>query len=312
MTSPAEKTEPLKPSARNYLKDHWAGRHSLAVSFWINLVALRLAVIAVEAFVITPFAEGSLAGLIATITYLVFAHIALFVWQVRGLLQACDRYQTSYGSMSVVLGVHLGIVLSLFFTVVSSFTTFQNSFIVRDDTRLFLIWEEERAAKYAIDLLDDGTRIRLAGSFELGVTKKLRALLERHPDATLLELASPGGNTYEGRGIAKLVLTYGLDTQVDADCFSACTLAFMAGKRRLLGPNGRLGFHQYGLDADYEVPFLDIAAEQEIDRSFFLERGISDDFLEKVFSAGHREIWVPERPELLEAGVIHGELGVAP
>ena len=241
MTSPLPKIGFEMPPARTYLQDHWAGRHPLTLAFWVNLVALRLAAIAFEAYVLMPFAEGSLAGLIATILYLLLAHGAFFAWQIVGLVRACDRYQVAFGTMAVVWGVHTGIVISLFFTIVSSFTTFQNSFIVRDDGLLFLVWEQERAAKYSLELSRDESRIMLDGSFELGVTKKLRALLEENPKVEALVLASSGGNTYEGRGIAKLVQAHKLDTFVFKDCFSTCTLAFAAGTQRLLGSSARLG-----------------------------------------------------------------------
>lgn len=306
MTSPLSKIGFEIPRTRTYLRDHWAGRHPLAISFWVNLVALRLVVIAVETYILEPFAQGSLAGLIATVLYLLFAHIVVFTWQIVGLVRACDRYQVAFGTIAVVWGVHAGIVISLFFTIVSSFTTFQNSFIVRDDGLLFLVWEQERAAKYSLELSRDGARLQLDGSFELGVTKKLRALLEENPKVEALVLASSGGNTYEGRGIAKLVQTHRLDTYVFKDCFSTCTLAFAAGERRSLGPSARLGFHQYGLDASYEIPYLDIAKEQEIDRKFFLSRGIDEAFLEHVFAAAHEDLWIPDHRELLKAGVAHG------
>ncbi len=67
-------------------------------------------------------------------------------------------------------------------------------------------------------------------------------------------LNSPGGSYYEGLRIAEFLLTNHIPTQVEpnSNCFSACSIIFMAGgyefegmhiPQRHLSINGRLGFH---------------------------------------------------------------------
>ncbi len=233
------------------------------------------------------------------------ADVIIYAWQVVGVIRACDRYQSSYGSIVLVWGTHFGIVVSLLFTLVSVFVAFQNSFIEPDEDLLSSVWERERASKYALTLSDDSTQVYLNGSFELGITKKLRALLQQHPSVKGIVLASQGGNIYAGRGVAKLIHEHALDSYVFEACSSACTTAFIAGATRTLGPNGKLGFHQYGLEADYQVPFVDIADEQNTDRKFYQSQEIKDAFLDRVFDASQSDLWVPSAEELLEAGVVH-------
>lgn len=295
----------IRAAAKGYLLDHWRGRHSLALSFWVNLVLLRAALIGAEGYLLAPFLGHAYAGPAAALLYFVAVHVAVQVWQVVGVLRSLERHQSTYGSPSVAWAVHFGILMCLVFTLAGAFASAQNAFVERDGEPLSDAWERERAARYALALSDDGSRVRLTGSFELNITRNLTALLEQAPRATVLVLSSPGGNAYEARGVARIVRDRGLDTHVSANCFSVCTLAFAAGVTRTLGPEGRLGFHQYGIDADYPVPFVDIAGEQAADRDFLRSRNIAEAFLARVFEAPHGELWIPGQDELLAAGVAH-------
>lgn len=292
-------------SAKGYVRSHWLGQQSLGWSFWVNFALLRAAIFYMEEFTRPPFIEGIYADAVVAILFLVIAHVMIYAWQVVGVVRACDRYQSSYGSIASVWGIHFGIIVSLLFTLVSVLITFQNFFIEPDNDLLSLVWEREHASKYALIISDDSTYVSLNGSFELGLTKNLRALLQQHPSVKSIVLVSHGGNIYESRGVAKLINEHGLDSYVFESCSSACTTAFIAGATRTLGPNGRLGFHQYGLEADYQVPFVDIAGEQDADRKFYQSQKIKDEFLDRVFDASHSDLWFPSAEELLEAGVVH-------
>ena len=61
----------------------------------------------------------------------------------------------------------------------------------------------------------------------------------------------------------------------------------------------------YGLEVDYQVPLIDIAAEQNKDREFYRSQEIKEEFLDRVFAASHTDLWFPSEEELLEAGVVH-------
>ncbi len=166
-------------------------------------------------------------------------------------------------------------------------------------------WDRERAARYRIEILEDGTRVSLTGSIEFGTTEAMRTVLEKHPDVRVLVLESIGGHIYEARGIAKLAIRRGLDTLVLGTCASACTTAFMGGKVRKIGPAGRLGFHQYGWVAAYNSPFNNLKEEQETDRRFYAGRGVAQKFLARIFEAPHSQIWFPMTTQLIDAGVVH-------
>jgi hypothetical protein len=288
-----------------YIRNHWLGRHSLIWSFSINLVLLRLIIFYLDRFTHPPFLEHPTAVAAATVSFLVVGHLVIYPWQIVGMLRSCERYLRDFGSAAWVWAVYLGIVVSIVVTLISAFGALQWLLIDRDAELAADVLARERAAKYALSHRDGDTLIRLSGSLEMGVTKKLKAILRQHPEITGMVLESDGGNIYESRGIAKLIQEYGLDTYVFASCSSACTTAFIGGTARILGENGRLGFHQYGLSANLPLPFLDIEKEQEKDRRFYRNQKIDEAFLERVFDASHAEIWFPSTEVLLAAGVVH-------
>ena len=77
----------------------------------------------------------------------------------------------------------------------------------------------------------------------------------------------------------------------------------------MLGSNGRLGFHGYGLEGRYQVPFANIKREREIDRQAFELRGVLASFLAKIFTSPISEMWLRSATELQETGVVHSVLG---
>lgn len=73
----------------------------------------------------------------------------------------------------------------------------------------------------------------------------LRRALDEQPQVDTLFLASPGGNVLVGLELSGIVQDRGLNTVVPprADCASACSFLFVAGKKRRV--YGRLGVHQF-------------------------------------------------------------------
>lgn len=292
-------------AAAGYLRRHWQGRQSLAWSFWVNLVALRAVILALDRFTRPPFLEDPVAVTAATFLFFVIFHLLVFAWQVVGVVRACDAYQASFGASGLLLITYLGIAAAVVLTLISAVGAFLQLFQEPEGEFSYLIWERERAARYSLTLDDDAALLRFSGSFELGLTKKLAALLEAQPAIRGIVFDSPGGHVYEGRGVARLVQRHGLNTHVFGSCSSACTTAFIAGKTRSLGPEGRLGFHQHWMAADYPVFLVDEAAEMAEDLAFYEAQGVAASFLARVFETPPAELWFPEAHELLAAGVVH-------
>ena len=288
-----------------YILSHWRGRQSLAWSFWVNLIALRIGILAIEGFT-QPIHVVSLdISFWLTIAYCVFFHVFVLGWQVVGFLRACDQFVLDSDPVEWVWAAQAGMIISLVATVISVFGLLQS--VLVDPSREIDadVLARERASKYTIDLMKGGRLVHLKGSFELGIARDLETFLKHYPGIKGIVLSSDGGRIYEGRGIADLAQRRELHTYVFRSCNSACTTAFIGGKVRILGANGKLGFHQYWHDAQLQHPFIDLQAEQDKDRQFYRSQNIKADFLSRIFEKTHVDLWHPNNKTLLDAGVVH-------
>lgn len=286
-----------------YIRDHWQGKHALFHALLVNLILLRAIILFADRYTLPPFIPERVEALVATITYTFLFHGVVFVWQVVGVLRATKHLSSILANIWTCIA-YVAIALCLTFTFMSIAASFRamtpERFIPVNPTAL----EDARAAQYSLSLNADETRVLLTGTFTHGMTQKLTALLDQHPNVTGIILSSEGGHIYEGRGVAYLIRNRNLDTYVIDFCKSACTTAFIGGAKRYLGPKAQLGFHQYKLELDKPTPLYDLKGEQEKEVRFYREQGISEEFLRQVFLTPASGIWFPGKEELLEAGVV--------
>jgi hypothetical protein len=86
----------------------------------------------------------------------------------------------------------------------------------------------------------------------VGSTQAVERLLAA-ADRPLLRLQSPGGRIAESVSLARLIRRHSLDTYVESECDSACTVAFLSGRERIATLDARLGFHRssiVGIDVE--------------------------------------------------------------
>jgi hypothetical protein len=149
----------------------------------------------------------------------------------------------------------------------------------------------------------DGTHrsIEVVGPFGPGIAEAFRQEFEKHPDVKWVNLTSPGGLVVEGRRLRDLIYARQLNIYVRTGCVSACTLAFIAGQERVMRKGAFIGFHQYRkLDSKLT---LDVLREhfQDQDRSYFGGRGVSREFLDKMFDADNSSMWELSAEEAVKA-----------
>ncbi len=288
-----------------YLRTHWLGQQSLAWSFWINFVLLFLIVSLLAQLISPPFVERVPVFLFFAGAYLLLGCLAVFPWQLVGLLRACDRHlsdnrKTGWAAaVQRVTIIQGAMVASLAVVLVTVFSLIQEGIHLSFPERPMVA----DGPGYAFEMMADGRRLRLEGNFETGLTRDLRALIKENQGIEAIILNSDGGRVFEARGAARLIGEHQLETYVYDVCRSACTTAFIAGTKRYLGQNGRLGFHQYRLQS--VLPAIDVTAEQEKDRAFFQANGVAPAFLDKVFAEPHDSMWYPDMNELLGAKAVH-------
>lgn len=178
-------------------------------------------------------------------------------------------------------------------------------------------------------LLDPASRLTPAdtvGDIAYEDIDALRSILARH-DGRLdtLRLTSDGGYIEAAYEMAAIIADYGLKTEVQGECASACAIIFVAGSERRMNKGGRIGLHpsSWGIEAmrsyyeDWredsgwkdEFAFAEwVYDEGQRDANklitHLLAHGVSADFAVRVVSQGMGTMWYPSRKEMEAAGFL--------
>lgn len=287
---------------RRYLSKHWQGRYSLAISFWGNLLAVAALAYALAPIVTSWFPASARVQWSVATAYFVFCSAIVYPWSAIGVLRACERAHRDYRQLVWIRCAQACVVLGIVVIFVGAIG------VVRSGLAAFNPPPPPPVVpkRYALEVLEDGTAVRLRGDIAHGVTRELRALLERHRDVRRIVLESEGGVVAEGRGLAVLIRERALDTYSFEACSSACTLAFVSGRERRLGPSAKLGFHRYRLDSAKTYPVVNPDDEFNADLAAYFAGEIDAAFLARIARTPAERMWYPSHAELERAGAIHG------
>jgi len=289
-----------------YLRAHWLGQQTLVWSFWINLAVPFLVINALAQFIRPPYVEETSTFALLAGAYLILGCLAVYPWQLVGVMRACDRYlvdnrDTAWTrAIQRVTAIQGAMTASLAVIVVTMFSLVQHGINLYGPSHLSA---SDEGPGYTIEFVAERNLISFKGNFETGLSSDLKKLLVERHDIRGIILNSDGGRVFEARGVAKLIREHQLETYVYDMCRSACTTAFIAGMKRYLGKNGRLGFHRYRLRS--VLPAIDVAAEQEKDRAFYQAQGVAPTLLSRIFNEPYESMWYPEVEELLRTKVVH-------
>jgi len=273
---------PFKPGGRvQYLNSHWRGEHPWGQIVLINLLVFRWGV-----------------ELFASLGFWVFLtlSISVLVWQVTGSLRAAPRALNDSSGLYSALAIYSGV---LFVVAWSAFQIFDVA--ARQFTRPELTDVSEPRL---LEISEDGRTVDLSGNIDFSLNAALKATLRAHPSIRAIDLNSEGGNVFAGRAIALTIASSKLATQVTDRCYSACTLAFMAGEQRSVDGIGELGFHGYAFDNSQRVQTFDVNEQESLDGGYFLSRGVTETFVNRVFKTDASGLWKPNRRDLEDGGVI--------
>ncbi|MFM5950260.1 MAG: hypothetical protein ACKOPM_13705 [Novosphingobium sp.] len=169
-----------------------------------------------------------------------------------------------------------------------------------------------------IQLSADGQTIYLVGMILDDSFHRFDEVLRGAPKARRVHLSSSGGYTIEARLIAALVRKHKLDTYVEYYCASACTQIFASGHDRVLGPLGKLGFHQaISIDPASSVKNLRPVTDRKLTsttvfgvngndtlRLAYELAGVDPAFIDKALSYGHENMWQPGTEEMIAARIV--------
>ena len=148
-----------------------------------------------------------------------------------------------------------------------------------------------------------GRDVRLSGEIAEGAADRLGRLLDAHPGVERIHLTSEGGLVDEALALGAHIAARGLTTYVPDYCVSACTLAFVRGRERLLVSGGRLGFHApYDPGPAGEV----VQADSEPERRAYVAAGVEEAFAAEALRVASADLWIPEAGRLVAARVVTG------
>jgi len=286
----------------SYIRKHWRGNLSLAVSFWINLFLLNIVILLFWVLLgYSEILENPVISARVVIIFAAFVFLIVYPWQIIGLWRSCNRHIEIHGKHFWARTTQVLVVLGIIGTLcnLNSYWPTYKSFF-----RLALVKDEFES--YTLKLEKNDTLIHLQGGLNFGVSKEVSKILKKNPGIDGIILDSIGGRIYEGRELSKLISAYDLDTYSIKGCYSAATIAFIAGKKRFLGMGASLAYHQYKMGYEGLDTFVDIKEEQAKDLLLFQRQGVKNEFLKKLFDTSSDDLWYPTIDEMLDAGVIHG------
>ena len=277
-----------------FLRRHWNGEYSLARSYWANTFLIAL-VAPGMGLLLSPLVSDRPARFSAAVVLLITAlGYASWFWAIRGTWISATKQTAAgrgWGKVARVMIV-LGAIR------VAGELGKEGGALAEQWATLL---GKQAGPQYRIRLGLDGESIKVTGGMNDGAADALAAALDRAPGVKTVIFDSPGGWAREGRLVAAVISQRGLRTHVDGECSSACTLAFLAGKERTLGTQGRLGFHQVRSIGRSDLGrLLDIGRT----RTTYQSAGLPADFVEKVAATPSEKIWYPTVAELRAAQVI--------
>lgn len=282
-----------------YVSRHWRGELPLPVAFWINNFLLLIPLgIGVGMLMTWAQVWGERLETFARVGLAVWVLLAFVsIWAPVGAWRSATRHVEEGGSSGwasvakFFVGLSLiGSVLQLGFDLVTEIPDQWKFATGRDPI-----------GQLNIQLSEDGRSISLSGPFGVGAATRFRETMAKAPEVRRVLLDSPGGRLFEAHEIAKVVKQRNVQTRAVADCASACTLVFLAGSKRHLGAQARLGFHR--ASAGSMNPLHDEFANRKL-RELYEEIGLPQYFISQVLHTSANSMWFPRPDALTTAGIL--------
>jgi hypothetical protein len=298
--APLRQSISLKTPPISYWARHWRGALSLPVSFWINGNALSAALVALVMATASTDAASELPRWFSAAGVAYWLSLLLLtVWQLVGVWRSAANH-LAHGKSRCWGRLAQGMVIFGIFASIISLTT---AGLPQSIEFAQLALGRDPVGSYQLRLSRDATEIEVSGAIVFGLTEEIARTLRTQPAVKMIVLNSHGGRVGEARKLRDFITARKLTTFTSAGCFSACTLAYAAGERRLIGKNASLGFHQYAFPGVQQSAFH---RQYEKDKSDWLARGFDRAFIERAYATPHEDLWQPEHRELFTARFVTG------
>lgn len=288
----------------NFIARNWRGEFSLGVTYWLFGFAGNLAV------ALVPFALAGLhrsnSGFHPTYIFSIIVGtwisiVAVSIWQWvavwrsskklvrrRALEQRKAPWARVAQVMTVIAFVQLGAAILS-----------QGVAQIAEITRIAFLGDPD-IPEYAIRVMRNGTEAEINGGIRFGLADEFSKILRASRQIRVVHLHSIGGRIAEGEQLYKVIQDNHLTTFVSVKCLSACTMAFAAGRERVLLHGAVLGFHRGSFAGEDTWDSPEMAGQRKI----FTAAGYSPQFIDRALATPSADMWKPSEAELLGAGVI--------
>lgn len=282
-----------------FFRKHLDGAYPLARSYWLHYViggnlcaSLVERVVSLAADNLAARYAAMLAILLALGSYGCWIFLAVGTWTCAG------KHAGRGGAVGWVLAARASLLcglLMMLFTVPAVVNT------VRSHSDILAGHQPGPAPAFWLSA--DARVLLLQGGINDGTAGELERALARAPQVRTVVLASNGGWTREGRLIGEVIAARALNTHVESECSSACTLAFLAGKVRSAEGGAHLGFHLFGPG--------DRKSSERAVRKAYGRLGMDAGFIDRISATPPERMWYPAAGELVRYRVLTQAPGAA-
>jgi hypothetical protein len=265
-----------------YYRGVWA-----AIALLVGLGSVSMAV----------FGGGELTWAHIVIPALLCAAGTLFaIWQIFLVVKAAQR-SGRHWHFALASGIATGCVFLIGLTV------WDRAVPALDEMWNLYTGDARLGGELSVTVSPDGRTLYVEGAYGLRSEDAVREALARNKDIKQVVLAGPGGRASTGFALFRMFRDRKLATHVDTGCASACTIAFLGGVERSIGPKGRLGFHRASFPGMGDSDMYE--SNRGIRNFLVYSARLTPEFAQRVFETPASTIWVPTPQELLAGGVIN-------
>ncbi|WP_394728937.1 hypothetical protein [Altererythrobacter sp. GH1-8] len=282
----------------NIIVDHWKGLYSLPRAFWINNFLISNIIITAIFLGQLALSETNLSLQLISLAGIssIVLGLAVWTWSIVGVWKSADAHQRRGGSASWAGLAKLAVIFGLLGTAGQLSRQLPG---IIETTELAIGGD---SLGNSAELAVVGSTVTVVGTLASGVSLEFSELLEANGNVRKVVLSSAGGRSIEGTRIGQLIRERSLDTHVEGNCESACTLALLAGQRRTASFGSTVGFHQPSFPGTTAVEQAGLIEDlsQEYSRA-----GVSFSFIRRAMQASPDEMWYPDETALFEANVLN-------
>jgi hypothetical protein len=276
---------------------HLAGEYSLSRSYWLHTVLLGWGIAFAGALAIGAIAERSSARWVSVgVLALQPLLILVWLWSMTGTtVSALRKLFSGPGRPWAILAL-----LAMVASALAGANQLRRLGPALKE-HLQVASGKQPGKDFVVSLSADGRVISFAGGVNEGAAAAIDKAIADAPQVGTLLLDSPGGWIREGIRMADVVKRYGLNTRVEHDCYSSCTIVLLAGQNRSAGDQAQIGFHRGRAIGESSGGRRPVPTEEA---DIYRKAGLSESFVRRIVATPNNSIFVPSRRELLHEDVL--------